>query len=66
MSNFSEINLANQILSLVIAGGLVAFIFLLLRLAMASIKLIGRKIKTTFPSSADVSQKNEPNEIQNK
>ncbi|AAP99767.1 MULTISPECIES: hypothetical protein [Prochlorococcus] len=66
MSNLSEINPANQILSFVIAAGLVAFVFLLLRLTIAGVKFIGWKIKSTFPQSAEAPKKNKPKRIQNK
>ncbi len=44
MENLSEVNLPNQILSLAVAGGLVAFAFLVLRLITNGIKVILSKI----------------------
>ncbi len=43
MGNLSEVNLPNQILSLAVAGGLVAFAFLVLRIVINGIKLIVSK-----------------------
>ena len=45
MESISEINLPNQILSLAVAGGLVAFAFLILRLLNNGIKQIISKLK---------------------
>ena len=45
MATLSEINLGNQILSIVVAGGLVAFGALMLRIFFASMKFILKKIK---------------------
>ena len=45
MESLSEINLPNQILSLAVAGGLVAFAFLVLRLVINGIKLLISKVK---------------------
>ena len=44
MESISEINLPNQILSLAVAGGLVAFAFLILRLLNNGIKQIISKL----------------------
>ena len=44
MESLSEINLPNQILSLAVAGGLVAFAFLILRLLNNGIKQIISKL----------------------
>ena len=44
MASISEINLPNQILSLAVAGGLVAFAFLILRLLNNGIKQIISKL----------------------
>ena len=44
MESISEINLPNQILSLAVAGGLVAFAFLILRLLNNVIKQIISKL----------------------
>ena len=44
MESISEINLPNQILSLAVAGGLVAFAFLILRLLNNGIKEIISKL----------------------
>jgi hypothetical protein len=46
MESISEINLPNQILSLAVAGGLVAFAFLILRLLNNGIKQIISKLNT--------------------
>ncbi len=46
MESLSEINLGNQILSIVVAGGLVAFGALVLRIFLSGIKFILKKIKT--------------------
>ena len=46
MESISEINLPNQILSLAVAGGLVAFAFLILRLLNNGIKKIISKLNT--------------------
>ena len=45
MDSLSEVNLPNQILSLAVAGGLVAFAFLILRIVNSGIKQIAGKIK---------------------
>ena len=45
MESLSEINLGNQILSIVVAGGLVAFGALVLRLCISGIKFIFKKFK---------------------
>ncbi len=47
METLSEINLGNQILSIVVAAGLVAFGALVLRIILSSIKFLLKKIKTT-------------------
>ena len=47
MESISEINLPNQILSLAVAGGLVAFAFLILRLLNNGIKQIISKLNAT-------------------
>ncbi len=46
MESISGINLPNQILSLAVAGGLVAFAFLILRLLNNGIKQIISKLNT--------------------
>ncbi len=47
MGTLSEINLGNQILSIVVAGGLVAFGALVLRILLSGIKFIIKKVKST-------------------
>ena len=46
MESISEVNLPNQILSLAVAGGLVAFAFLILRLLNNGIKQIISKLNS--------------------
>ena len=50
MESISEINLPNQILSLAVAGGLVAFVFLILRLLNNGIKKIISKLNSNKSS----------------
>ncbi len=45
MESLSEINLGNQILSIVVAAGLVAFGALVLRILLSGIKFILKKVK---------------------
>ena len=47
MATLSEINLGNQILSIVVAGGLVAFGALVLRIFISGIKFILKKVKAS-------------------
>ena len=47
MGSLSEINLGNQLLSIVVAGGLVAFGALVLRIFLSGIKFILKKAKTS-------------------
>ncbi len=50
MGTLSEINLGNQLLSIVVAGGLVAFGALVLRLMISGVKLISKKLRTSSKS----------------
>ncbi len=47
MGSLSEINLGNQLLSIVVAAGLVAFGALVLRLFLSGIKFILKKVKAS-------------------
>jgi len=47
MASLSEINLGNQILSFVVAGGLVAFGALVLRIVISGIKFVFKKVKAS-------------------
>ncbi len=51
MENISEINLGNQLLSIVVAGGLVAFAFLVFRILQNSVKYIIKQIKRNIKGS---------------
>ena len=57
MGNLSEINLGNQILSIVVAGGMVAFGALILRILLSGIKFIFKKFKAKN-KSVDIKNKN--------
>ena len=57
MENISEINLPNQILSLAVTGGLVAFAFLILRLLNNAIKQIISKLNTNKSSQGKKEEK---------
>ncbi len=52
MESLSEINLGNQILSIVVAAGLVAFGALVLRLFISGIKFFIKKVKINNANKA--------------
>ncbi len=45
MESLSEINLPNQLLSIAVTAGLVAFLFMILRILFNTFKLVGRKLQ---------------------